>query len=137
MVGDDHVDVPGQDGLPEELLVVLVSDWRTALVLGGSGRDLVRGEVEVVVASLHGQTETLGSSSSDKREGGGGREVDDVTGNSSVAANIHHQLGQRAQVSSIACVMTMTMNQELEDTSALTWIAAVSIPGGREARKVE
>ena len=70
MVGDDHVDVPGQDGLPEELLVVLVSDWRTALVLGGSGRDVGRGEVEVVMASLHCQRESLSSSSSHQRQGG-------------------------------------------------------------------
>ena len=82
MVGDDHVDVPGQDGLPEELLVVLVSDWRTALVLGGSGRDVGRGEVEVVVTGLHCQWEPLSSSSSDERQGGGGREMDDMTGNS-------------------------------------------------------
>ena len=95
MIGDDHVDVPGQDGLPEELLVLLVSDGRTALVLGGPGRDVAGGEVEVVVAGLHGQWETLSSGGSDEWQGGGGREVDDVTGNPSVAAHLDHQLDQR------------------------------------------
>ena len=92
MVRDDHVDVPDHHRLPEQLLVVLVTDWWTALLLGGSWRDLCRAEVEVVVAGLHCQLETLSSSSSDQRQGGGGREMDDVTGNSSEAANINHQL---------------------------------------------
>ena len=87
MVGDDHVDVPGQDGLPEELLVVLLSDRRTALVLSGPGGDLGRCEVEVVVTSLHSQRQSLLSSGSDEREGGGGREMDDVTGNSGLPAH--------------------------------------------------
>ena len=79
MVRDDHVDVPDHHRLPEQLLVVLVSDWWTTLVLGGSWRDLCRAEVEVVVAGLHCQLETLSSSSSDQRQGGGGREMDVVT----------------------------------------------------------
>ena len=64
--------------LPQLFPIGLLTDGRAALELRAPIRDLLVREHEVVEACLDGERQAGGLGGADKREGGGGGEVDDV-----------------------------------------------------------